>query len=79
MGLITSNEWKNDSYFKKLFKKTIIENKHIPRRIKTGIIDYEEELRLLYESSNFNLDVTTNEPLINEVLCGGGRYSVARP
>lgn len=72
--LVQSNGYLYDDYFIELFDKTILKNKYIPHRIKEGILNYPEEMRLLYELNRFQLDSDTQEPLLNELLCGGGRY-----
>lgn len=72
--LIQKNNWQHDKYFQELFDKTILHNKYIPKKIKKGILDYPQEMQLLYELNNFTLDPGSQEPLINEVLCGGGRF-----
>lgn len=72
--LVTSNDWQYDKYFHELFDRTILQNKYIPTKIKKGILEYPQEMQLLYEINKFQLDPTSQEPLINEVLCGGGRF-----
>lgn len=47
---------------------------YIPDRIKEGILEYPEELSLLYEANKVLIDPNSNEQEINEILCGGARY-----
>jgi hypothetical protein len=72
--LVAVDESRYDDDFLELINVTIFENKHIPDYIKQGILDYPEELSLLYEANKVILDPNSSEQEINELLCGGARF-----
>ena len=64
----------NESWFVNFIEKSLIKNRHIPNDIKKGVLEYPQQLLLIYYCFKFNIDPETLSPQINNILCGGGKY-----
>ncbi|GLI12392.1 hypothetical protein MARBORIA2_14820 [Methanobrevibacter arboriphilus] len=64
----------NESWFVNFIEKSLIKNRHIPEDIKKGVLEYPQQLLLIYYCFKFNIDPESLSPQINNILCGGGKY-----
>ncbi|WP_054834827.1 hypothetical protein [Methanobrevibacter arboriphilus] len=68
----------NESWFVNFIEKSLIKNRHIPNDIKKGVLEYHQQLLLIYYCFKFNIDPESLSPQVNNILCGGGVNMVVK-